>query len=58
MTDRLIFAVSAAMFILIILAGMMVGGNLEQKRIYERCMKANGAMMHNDAVAKCQDVVK
>jgi hypothetical protein len=37
---------------------MMVGGNLEQKRIYERCMKANGAMVHNDAVAKCQEVVK
>jgi len=58
MTERHIFAVSAAMFILIILAGMVLGENLEKKRIYERCMQANGAMVHNDAVAKCQEVVK
>ena len=37
---------------------LFAGAGLESNRIYNKCMKANGDMVHNEAVIKCSEMVK
>lgn len=37
---------------------IMVGGELEKNRIYDKCMNDNKTMIHEDAVKHCKNVVR
>ena len=49
-----IFVVALILFVL----GYLLGFTLTEKRIYNNCLEANATMIHQDAVAKCREVVK
>lgn len=49
-----IFVVALILFVL----GYLLGFTLTEKRIYNNCLEANATMIHQDAVAKCWEVVK
>ena len=49
-----IFVVGLIVFVL----GYLLGFTLTEKRIYNNCLEANATMIHQDAVAKCWEVVK
>ncbi len=37
---------------------LMVGGKLEEKRIYDNCLENNKTMVHQDAVKLCKEIIK
>ena len=49
-----IFVVALILFVL----GYLLGFSLTEKRIYSNCLEVNATMIHQDAVAKCREVVK
>ena len=49
-----IFVVALILFVL----GYLLGFSLTEKRIYGNCLNANATMIHQDAVAKCKEIVK
>ena len=49
-----IFVVALILFVL----GYLLGFSLTEKRIYSNCLEANATMIHQDAVAKCREIVK
>lgn len=49
-----IFVVALILFVL----GYLLGFTLTEKRIYGNCLEANATMIHQDAVAKCREIVK
>jgi uncharacterized protein YneF (UPF0154 family) len=53
----IILPITAILFCVLVL-GIFIGGKFESSRIYNRCMKDNGAMIHNEAVAKCSESIK
>ena len=50
----LIFVVALIVFVM----GYLLGFTLTEKRIYNNCLEANATMIHQDAVAKCREIVK
>lgn len=38
--------------------GYLLGFTLTEKRIYNNCLEANAMMIHQDAVAKCREIVE
>ena len=50
----LIFAIGLFVFVL----GYLLGFTLAENRIYDNCLEANATMIHQEAVAKCWEVVK
>lgn len=49
-----IFVVALILFVL----GYLLGFSLTEKRIYSNCLEANATMIHHEAVAKCNEIVK
>ena len=49
-----IFVVALILFVL----GYLLGFTLTEKRIYNNCLEANATMIHQDAVAKCREIIK
>ena len=48
------FVVALIVFVL----GYLLGFTLTEKRIYNNCLEANATMIHQDAVAKCREIIK
>jgi Sec-independent protein secretion pathway component TatC len=38
--------------------GYLLGFTLTEKRIYNNCLETNATMIHQDAVAKCRELIK
>lgn len=47
-----------AVMVVTFLIGVMSGGNFENKRIYENCLKNNSTMTYADLNKMCKDIVK
>lgn len=54
--DNIVPVIVAAIFLFVL--GYMLGFTMTEKRIYNNCLEANATMIHKDAVAKCNEVVK
>lgn len=45
------------LFIFISVSMLFIGGEVERKKIYDRCMENNKVMVHEDTVKLCKAVI-
>jgi hypothetical protein len=52
-------AAAAALIAFLLLFGLiMMGGKMENERIYEKCLTTNSSMVYNDLTKMCKELVK
>jgi hypothetical protein len=37
---------------------VLLGANMENRRLYKKCLETNGTLQYNEAILKCEENVK
>lgn len=58
MNDNFWFLPAALIAFLLLFGLIMMGGKMENERIYEKCLTNNSSMSYNDVTKMCKEFVK
>ena len=58
MNDNFWFLPAALIAFLLLFGLIMMGGKMENERIYENCLTTNSSMVYNDLTKMCKELVK
>jgi len=58
MNDNFWFLPAALISFLLLFGLIMMGGKMENERIYEKCLTTNSSMVYNELTKMCKELVK
>ena len=58
MKDNVLILPAAIIIFLLLFGLIMMGGKMENERLYEKCLSTNSGMVYNDLVKMCKEIVK
>ena len=58
MNDNFWFLPGALIAFLLLFGLIIMGGKMENERIYEKCLTTNSSMVHSELIKMCKELVK
>ena len=58
MNDNFWFLPAALVAFLLLIGLIVMGGKMENERIYEKCLATNSTMVYSDVTKMCKELVK